>query len=297
LRLGHWLLGHLFPRSALAARQPLLARVLALAAILATVTLSVLATRVALKEVFIHRVRVEISRLPSALDGTTIAQISDVHLGPTLGERWLRDLVARVNALRPDIIAVTGDLVDGSVERLRDAVAPVGELRARRGVYFVTGNHEYYWDADAWIAELRRLGVRVLRNERVTIGEDHAALDLAGIDDESARGLARAHGADLGRALKGRDPMRALVLLAHQPRGADAAAPQGVALQLSGHTHGGQFWPWKHLVRLQQRYLRGLYSLPGGTQLYVSDGTGFWGPPMRLGTRCEVALITLVARE
>jgi len=155
----------------------------------------------------------------------------------------------------------------------------------------VTGNHEYYSGVDEWIAELGRIGVRVLRNERVALAD---GLDLAGVDDHSARRMRDDHGPDLPRALAGRDPARAVVLLAHQPRAVEEASRHGVDLQLSGHTHGGQIWPWMYMVRLQQPYVAGLFK-HGETHLYVSSGTGYWGPPMRLGTTPEITRITLKA--
>jgi predicted MPP superfamily phosphohydrolase len=212
-----------------------------------------------------------------------------VHVGPTLGREFIEELVARTNAENPDIVAITGDLVDGSVEQLREHVAPLAKLRAKHGVYFVTGNHEYYSGVDEWIGELGRIGVKVLRNERVSLAD---GLDLAGVDDHSAKQMRDDHGPDLGRALAGRDTSRALVLLAHQPRAIHEAAKHGVDLQLSGHTHGGQIWPWNFMVRLQQPYVAGLVK-HGDTQLYVSSGTGYWGPPMRLGTTPEITKIVL----
>jgi predicted MPP superfamily phosphohydrolase len=256
--------------------------------------LGALALKRGLESPTLRELSVPLGRLPRALDGMTVVQLTDLHVGPTIGRRFIEDLVARVNALRPDLVAITGDLVDGSVDELREAVAPLAGLRAPRGVYFVTGNHEYYSGVDAWIGELGRLGVRVLRNERVQIGESDASFDLAGIDDWNAHGMAPGHGPDLPRALDGRDPSRELVLLAHQPRAVHEAAVRGVGLQLSGHTHGGQIWPWGLAVRLQQPYVVGL-SREGGTQIYVSPGTGYWGPPMRLGTRGEITRIVLRA--
>jgi hypothetical protein len=250
--------------------------------------LGALAIRNAVRPPRLKELSIPLARLPRALDGLRIVQLTDLHLGPTLGRPFLESLVARTNALEPDVVAITGDLIDGTVEQLREMVAPLASLRARRGVFFITGNHEYYWGVDAWLAELGRLGVRVLRNERVEIGD---GLDLAGVDDLSAGGHP-GHGADLPRALAGRDPSRALVLLAHQPRAVEEAARLGVDLQLSGHTHGGQIWPWGWLVYLQQPFVRGLCSV-GATRLYVSCGTGYWGPPMRLGTESELTAITL----
>ncbi|WP_437956686.1 metallophosphoesterase [Sorangium sp. So ce119] len=246
----------------------------------------------ALGEVAVRPVRVRLRRLPAAMSGFRVVQLTDLHIGPTIGREWLERVVARVNALEPDVVAITGDLVDGSVEELREHTAPLADLRARHGVFFVTGNHEYYSGVEAWIAELRRLGVRVLRNERVTIGEGELSFDLAGVDDWSSRNMGRDHGPDLARALAGRDPSRELVLLAHQPKQILEAAERGVGLQLSGHTHGGQIFPWGLFVRLDQPYVAGLSS-HGETQIYVSRGTGYWGPPMRVGAPSEISLIEL----
>jgi uncharacterized protein len=251
------------------------------------------ALRSGLGRVRVKEVEVRLRRLPPELDGTTIVQLTDVHVGPTIGRGFVEEIVGQVNELRPDVIAITGDLVDGSVPALADAVAPLGELRARRGVYFVTGNHEYYSGAVPWCAHLQeRLGIRVLRNERVSIGDGAASFDLAGIDDYNARGMAPGHGANLPRALEGRDPSRELVLLAHQPRAVREAAELGVGLQLSGHTHGGQLWPWTYFVYLQQPFVAGLGRMKD-TQVYVSRGTGYWGPPMRLFAPAEITKIVL----
>ena len=248
----------------------------------------------ALGEVAVRSVRVQLSRLPKTMSGFRVVQLTDLHIGSILGRGWLAAIVERVNALDADIVVITGDLVDGSVAALREHVAPLADLRAKRGVYFVTGNHEYYSGADEWIAELGRLGVRVLRNERVVIGEGDETFDLAGVDDWSAKRFGAGHGADLARALEGRDPARELVLLAHQPKQIVEAAALGVGLQLSGHTHGGQIFPWGYLVRLDQPYVQGL-SLHGATQIYVSRGTGYWGPPMRVGAPPEITLIELAS--
>ncbi|HSO00071.1 MAG TPA: metallophosphoesterase, partial [Candidatus Nanopelagicales bacterium] len=223
-----------------------------------------------------------------------IVQLTDVHIGPTIGREWLEGIVARVNELEPDLVAITGDLVDGRVADLREHTAPLAKLRAKHGVYFVTGNHEYYSGADEWIEELSRLGVRVLRNERVTIGEGADSFDLAGVDDWKAGGFGGGHGPDLKRALAGRDPGREVVLLAHQPKQVVQAAEMGVGLQLSGHTHGGQIFPWGYFVRLDQPHVQGL-GQHGETQIYVSRGTGYWGPPMRVGAPPEITLVELEA--
>jgi hypothetical protein len=236
-------------------------------------------------------VEVPIAKLPKALDGFTIVQLSDLHVGMTIDKAFVQRVVDQANALSPDLIALTGDLVDGRVDDLRDDAAPLGELRAKHGVYAVTGNHEYYSDADAWIAEITKLGARYLRNERVAIAP---GLDLAGVDDQSADNY-RGHGEDLGKALGGRDTANAVVLLAHQPRQVRRASKYGVDLQLSGHTHGGQIWPWHYLVKLQQGgLLAGRYEHEG-TQLYVTRGCGYWGPPVRLLAPLEITRIILRA--
>jgi uncharacterized protein len=280
-----------------AERRTFIARIIATAVAAVVSGASVVAVRSALGPVDIRRVRVRLARLPRAQNGLTIAQITDLHVGPTIGRDIVEDVVKRTNDLSPDIIAITGDLVDGSVDALREAVAPLANLRARHGVFFVTGNHEYFSGADAWLNELARLGIRVLGNERVSIGEGGAGFDLAGIEDRTAQrygGLSPE--AALARALDGRDPKRELVLLAHQPRSMIEAAPFGIGLQLSGHTHGGQIWPFGYLVRLQQRFWPGLHR-HGDAQIYVSRGTGYWGPPMRLAEPGEITHLTLESAE
>ncbi|HWP08108.1 MAG TPA: metallophosphoesterase [Polyangiaceae bacterium] len=273
-------------------RRVVLARLFGLLTLLVTGGLAAVAVRSGLAKVALREVSVRLRRLPRTLDGTTIVQLTDVHVGPTIGRAFIEEIVERTNAANPDVIAITGDLVDGSVEDLREHVAPLAKLKARYGVYFVTGNHEYYSGAGPWCAELTRLGIRVLRNERVSIGEGEHSFDLAGIDDAHAHQFGDGHGADLARAVAGRDPTRELVLLAHQPRAVFEAVQHGVGLQLSGHTHGGQIWPWSIFVRLQQPVVAGLARF-SETQVYVSRGTGYWGPPMRLAAPAEITRVTL----
>jgi len=278
-------------------RRLLLARALAGGAALATGGATAFAVRSALGPAEIHEVPIKLGRLPPALSGLTIAQISDLHVGPTIRDREVRRAVEQTNALRPDLVAITGDLVDGTVAELGAAIAELSRLRARYGVVFVTGNHEYYSGVGPWLRELRRLGVRVLENERVRIGDAGASIDLAGVDDWRAATTAPGgYPAALERALAGRDPDRSLVLLQHQPRGVDEAIGAGVELQLSGHTHGGQIFPFNFLVEMAYPYIAGLYQHRiGGAagQVFVSRGTGFWGPPMRLGSPPEIAKIVL----
>jgi len=259
--------------------------------------LSVFALWKGLASVTVKPLSVRLNRLPASFDGLRIAQITDLHIGPLTGGTWLQKVVDKVNALKPDIIVITGDLVDGSVEDLRHHVAPIADLRARYGIYFITGNHEYYSGVEEWSTYVTQQGIRVLRNERVSIstGLSGESFDLAGVDDWGSRHFPGAS-PDLSKALAGRDAKKALILLAHQPAAIDEAAAHGVDLQLSGHTHGGQIWPFNYLVYLQQPYLQGLYRHPHtSTQIYISPGTGFWGPPMRLGTLAEITHITLRA--
>jgi uncharacterized protein len=239
----------------------------------------------------IRRVRVPLAKLPKSGSGYSIVQITDVHVGPTIGRDFVAGVVRQTNALQPDMIVITGDLVDGSVQELRELVEPLRDLRAKDGVYFVTGNHEYYSGADAWIAHLTTLGIRVLRNERVDV---RGLFDLAGVDDSSSARMLPHHGQDVPKAMEGRDASRAVVLLAHQPKAIRDARPAGVDLQLSGHVHGGQLIPFNWLARIDQPFIAGLYRVDQ-TWVYVSTGTGYWGPPMRVGPGAEITRIELVA--
>lgn len=239
------------------------------------------------------KVDVPIAGLPPALNGFTIVQISDVHVSSTIRRRYVDAIVDAVNELRPDLIAVTGDLVDGSVPALRDHIAPLGRLSARHGAYVCTGNHEYYSGAPAWVAELRRLGLTVLENEHVVVDHDGAPLTVAGVTDFTAHHFDPAKQSDPHAAVAGSPSDAPRILLAHQPRSAPAAAEAGIDLQLSGHTHGGQFWPWMYFVPLQQPFVHGLHKL-GKLSIYVSRGTGYWGPPKRFGAPSEITRLKLV---
>ncbi|SAL31768.1 Ser/Thr protein phosphatase family protein [Caballeronia turbans] len=240
-------------------------------------------------------VDVPIDDLPAALDGFTIAQISDIHVGPTIKRHYVERIVAAVNGLKPDLIAVTGDVVDGTVPNLAEHTRPLAGLSARHGTFLVTGNHEYYSGADKWIAEFRRLGLTVLLNQHVVLNHDGAQAVLAGVTDFSAGSFDPAHRSDPAKAISGAPADAAVrVLLAHQPRSAVAAAEAGFTLQLSGHTHGGQFLPWNFFVRLQQPFVAGLVKF-NGLWVYTSRGTGYWGPPKRLGAPSEITLVRLVA--
>jgi hypothetical protein len=239
----------------------------------------------------VKRVEIALARWPAALDGFRIVQISDLHIGILRGRRFAGEVAAAVNDLSPDLVAVTGDLVDGGVGRVGGEVEPLAGLRARHGVWFVTGNHDFYSGADAWVARMRECGWQALRNERVAIGGE-AGFDLAGVDDAHGRLVEDGAGEDVERALAGRDEARPVVLLAHDPATFHRASQRGVDLQLSGHTHGGQIWPFRYAVRASVPWVAGLYRR-GASALYVSCGTGFWGPPMRLGAPAEITEIIL----
>ena len=242
----------------------------------------------------VREVEVPVDGLPAALHGFTIAQISDIHVGPTIKGPYVQAIVDAVNALSADAVAVTGDLVDGRVHDLAAHVAPLAALRSRHGTFFVTGNHEYYSGADEWIAELRRLGVQVLLNEHVVLRHQGAQLVMAGVADTSAHHFDPKHRSDPQRAMHGAPAGAGLrVLLAHQPRSAEAAAQAGFDVQLSGHTHGGQYWPWNLFVGLQQPYTAGLHRLKQ-LWIYTSRGTGYWGPPLRLGAPSEITRLRFV---
>ncbi|MFF7900541.1 metallophosphoesterase [Streptomyces sp. NPDC088817] len=238
----------------------------------------------------VKRVTVPLAKLPRAAHGYRIAVVSDIHLGPVLGRGFAQKVVDTVNATQPDLIAVVGDLVDGSVKDLGPAAAPLAGLRARHGAYFVTGNHEYFSGAEQWVREVRRLGLLPLENARTEL----PAFDLAGVND--VRGESEGQGPDFERALGDRDTARACVLLAHQPVQIHEAVRHGVDLQLSGHTHGGQLWPGSILAAAANPTVAGLERY-GDTQLYVSRGAGAWGPPTRVGAPSDITVVQLASRQ
>ncbi|MGD9531142.1 metallophosphoesterase [Pseudonocardia sp.] len=247
----------------------------------------------AARRVRVERREIVLDRLDPAFDGFTIAAVSDIHLGPFVDGGDLARIVATINREAPDAVAVVGDLVDGGVADLGPAAAPLRDLAAP--AYFVTGNHEYFSDAADWVAYLPTLGVRVLRNSRETLRRGDAVLHIAGCDDRTAAtsGVV-GHGFDLDAALHGRAPDEPVVLLCHQPVMVDRAARAGVDLQISGHTHGGQLWPITHVALIDQPVLSGLVRV-GPTWLYVTRGTGFWGPPARVGSPPEITVLVLRA--
>ncbi|WP_151772009.1 metallophosphoesterase [Streptomyces abyssomicinicus] len=236
----------------------------------------------------VKRVTVPLARLPRAAHGFRIAVVSDVHLSPVLGRSFAQRVVDTVNSTQPDLIAVVGDLVDGSVRDLGPAAAPLAGLRARHGAYFVTGNHEYFSGAEEWVDEVRDLGLLPLENVRTEL----AHFDLAGVNDIA--GEDHGQGPDFARALGDRDTSRAVVLLSHQPVTIDEAVRHGVDLQLSGHTHGGQLWPGPYLAGLANPTVAGLEKY-GDTQLFVSRGAGAWGPPTRVGAPSDITVVELAS--
>jgi len=234
------------------------------------------------------RVPIRLRGLDPAFNGYRIAVVSDIHLGPITGRAHTERIVRMINETSPDLVTIVGDLVDGTVEELGPAAEPLRDLVSRDGTFFVTGNHEYFsGDPAAWLRELERLGVQPLRNENTAIG---TAFDLAGVNDLSGR--ATDGGPDFDRALSGVSSSRPTILLAHQPVQVSEAAARGVDLQLSGHTHGGQLWPFHYVVGLQQGALAGLSTVEH-TQLYVTRGAGFWGPPVRVGAPPDITVLSL----
>jgi predicted MPP superfamily phosphohydrolase len=231
--------------------------------------------------------------LPSELVGFRIAQVSDLHVGESIGRKRVEEVVAGVNALEPDLVAITGDLVDGRPEELAAHVAPFLNLRARHGTFFVTGNHEYYSGAEAWCRHFSGLGMRVLDNEHVLLDHDGAQVAVVGVPDPAVKMMKTGEAPSLSKALAGVPDSAFRLLLAHQPRIAKESASLGVQLQLSGHTHGGQFFPFTLFVGLFQPYVAGLYRIRD-MWLHVSRGTGHWGPPMRLASPQEISLLKLV---
>ncbi|MFD1662009.1 metallophosphoesterase [Streptomyces caeni] len=238
----------------------------------------------------VKRVTVALARLPRSAHGYRIAVVSDIHLGPVLGRGFAQRVVDTINSTQPDLIAVVGDLVDGSVKDLGPAAAPLSQLRARHGSYFVTGNHEYFSGADQWVEEVRHLGLHPLENARTEL----PAFDLAGVNDLA--GEREGEGPDFTKALADRDPSRAVVLLAHQPVQVHEAVRHHVDLQLSGHTHGGQLWPGNLVAAAANPTVAGLDRY-GDTQLYVSRGAGAWGPPTRVGAPSDITVIELASRR
>jgi predicted MPP superfamily phosphohydrolase len=243
----------------------------------------------------VRRVDVVLPRLGAGLDGTTVALLADTHFGPIDRARWSARTAEAVNALAPDIVCHAGDIADGTVDARREQAAPLGTIRATMARVYVTGNHEYFGAAQEWLDHMASLGWEALHNRHVVVSRGGASLVLAGIDDATARSSGLdGHGAQLDVALAGAPGDAPVLLVAHQPRQVTQAAEAGVDLQVSGHTHGGQIWPFHYLVRVDQPVVQGL-SRHGSTQLYTTRGAGFWGPPLRVFAPSEITLLTLRA--
>lgn len=240
----------------------------------------------------IKRVTVTRADLPPALDGFRIAQISDLHIGGLMNAGYVRRVVTKTNALNPNLVAMTGDIGDGDSQRMSAAIQPLAELMPRDRVYYVSGNHEYYWNISEWLAAFRGVGARVLANQSEMFNVGDAQVCVAGIPDKMGIELRADPKPDLVAALKGSERADFKILLSHRPGPARRAADAGYDLQLSGHTHGGQFFPWTLAVRAVHEFTEGLHQV-GRMWIYVSHGTGTWGPPLRLGTTPEVTLLTL----
>jgi predicted MPP superfamily phosphohydrolase len=245
----------------------------------------------------VRRADVTLDRLGPGLDGVRVVLLTDTHYGPIDRVRWSARVIEVVNGLDADIVCHTGDIADGTVDQRREQAAPLGTVRARLARTYVTGNHEYFGDAQGWLDHMRVLGWEPLHNRHVVVERDGSALVIAGVDDRTAAGSGRpGHRADHAAALVGADPDLPVLLLAHQPKQIDAAVTHGVDLQISGHTHGGQIWPFHYLVRVDQPVVQGLSRHGERTQLYTSRGTGFWGPPFRVFAPSEITVLTLRAR-
>ncbi len=241
----------------------------------------------------VKQVDIPFKHLPPQLDGFRIVQITDIHVSPTVKRPYVAGIVDRVNTLNADIIALTGDLVDGSVRRLSGDVEPLAKARSRYGNFFVTGNHEYYSGAPAWIRKVESLGYTVLNNDHRIVDHGGRTILLGGVTDYRAGRFYDSHRSDPEKALKDAPPTDLKILLAHQPKTIFAASKAGFDLQISGHTHGGQFFPWNLVVHLFQPYVAGL-NRHADTQIYISRGTGYWGPPLRLGSPSEITLLRLI---
>ncbi|WP_303850835.1 metallophosphoesterase [Seleniivibrio woodruffii] len=257
-----------------------------------TVGSTVLGIGQAHAEPSVKEVKVPVKDLPEQFEGFRIAQVSDLHIGPTIGRRFAQTVVNRVNTLDADIVALTGDFADGHVKDLQNDTAPLAELKARHGVYYVTGNHEYYWDAPGWIEEFERMGAKPLINAHEIIKVRGAEIAVGGVSDYSTRHYGALHASSAKRAFDGVPTGMKKIMLAHQPNSYADAYAAGVDLQLSGHTHAGQYFPFSLLIPFFQKYYKGL-NRHKDMWVYVNTGTGYWGPPMRVGVPSEITLLTL----
>ncbi len=270
------------------------ARVVAIAVLTVSVILLVWGNREAMRVPRVKQVEVAMTGLGAGLDGMRVVLLTDTHYGPINRARWSQRVSDAVNALDADVVCHTGDIADGTVEQRREQAAPLGAIRARLAKTYVTGNHEYFGEAQGWLDHMQSLGWEALHNRHIVVQRDGARLVVAGVDDRTAKGSGRpGHGADHAAALAGADRTVPVLLLAHQPKQVDGAVEHGIDLQISGHTHGGQIWPFHFLVRTDQPVVAGLSRHGARTQLYTSRGTGFWGPPFRVFAPSEISLLIL----
>jgi len=276
--------------------DPARSRVVAAATAVVSLVLLLWGYTEAMRVPRVRRVDVTIPRLGTGLDGVRVVLLTDTHYGPINRARWSAGVVAAVNELDADIVCHTGDIADGTVSERREQAAPLGDVRARLARTYVTGNHEYFGEAQGWLDHMRELGWEPLHNRHIVVERDGSRLVVAGVDDATAASSGRpGHHADHAAALSDADPDLPVLLLAHQPKQIDAAIAHGVDLQISGHTHGGQIWPFHFLVRVDQPTVQGLSRHGDRTQLYTSRGTGFWGPPFRVFAPSEITVLTLHA--
>ncbi len=272
--------------------NPARSRIIAVLVLAVVVVLLAWGYREAMRLPRTRTLNVVIPRLGPGMDGLRVVVITDTHFGPIDRTNWCKRVVAAVNELKPDVVCHVGDLADGTVARRREQVDPLGDIEAGAGRFYVTGNHEYFGEAQGWLDHMRRLGWEPLHNRHTVLERGGSRLAIAGINDRTGR-LLPGHGPDLVAALAGVDPESPVVLLAHQPKQVAQTVASGVDLQLSGHTHGGQIWPFRYLVRLDQPVVSGLSRHGNRTQLYTSRGTGFWGPPLRIFAPSEITVLTL----
>jgi predicted MPP superfamily phosphohydrolase len=275
--------------------DPLRSRLVAAAVLAVSLVLALWGYAEAMRVPRVRRVEVRLDRLGAGLDGLRVVLLTDTHYGPINRARWSSRVVEVVNGLDADLVCHTGDLADGTVEQRRAQIAPLGTVQAKLGRTYVTGNHEYFGSpGQGWLDHMRELGWEPLHNRHVVVERDGARLVVAGVDDRTAAGSGQAgQGADHAAALAGADPDLPVLLLAHQPKQVEAAVAHGIDLQISGHTHGGQIWPFHLLVRVDQPVVQGLTRHGARTRLYTSRGTGFWGPPFRVFAPSEISLLTL----
>jgi uncharacterized protein len=287
LRLILWALG---------IEDPDRARVVAAAVVSVSAVLLIWGNREAMRVPRIKQVEIAISGLGAGLDGMRVVLLTDTHYGPINRARWSRRVSEAVNALDADVVCHTGDIADGTVEQREEQAAPLGSIRARLAKTYVTGNHEYFGEPQGWLDHMQSLGWAALHNRHIVVERDGARLIVAGVDDRTAKGSGRpGHGADHAAALAGADRTLPVLLLAHQPKQIGGAVEHGIDLQISGHTHGGQIWPFHFLVRTDQPVVSGLSRHGPRTQLYTSRGTGFWGPPFRVFAPSEISVLVLHA--